>query len=137
MIDENLAEEIRELVSSGNKIAAVKRYREETGAGLAEAKTAVETLAKGGTLPERGELDDSDLNAEVIRLLGQGEKIQAVKLVRERTGVGLKEAKVKAEQIGADSGLPAESGTGCFGMILLAIGISAAAAATAADLHIF
>ena len=35
-------DEIRELLASGNKIAAIKRYREEIGVGLAEAKAAVE-----------------------------------------------------------------------------------------------
>jgi ribosomal protein L7/L12 len=35
---------IRELLNVGNKIEAIKVYREETGAGLAEAKAAVEEL---------------------------------------------------------------------------------------------
>jgi large subunit ribosomal protein L7/L12 len=39
--------EIRELLRSGNKINAVKRYRELTGAGLKEALDAVERLESG------------------------------------------------------------------------------------------
>jgi ribosomal protein L7/L12 len=35
---------VKELVSQGNKINAIKQYREETGAGLKEAKDVVESL---------------------------------------------------------------------------------------------
>lgn len=35
--------EVTELVNSGEKIKAIKRYRELTGAGLADAKTAIDT----------------------------------------------------------------------------------------------
>jgi ribosomal protein L7/L12 len=35
---------IAELVSSGNKIEAIKLYRELTGTGLAEAKSAIEAM---------------------------------------------------------------------------------------------
>jgi ribosomal protein L7/L12 len=35
------------LLSSGNKIEAIKRYREQTGAGLAEAKHHVEEMERG------------------------------------------------------------------------------------------
>jgi ribosomal protein L7/L12 len=38
--------EVIEQLDQGNKIKAIKLYREQTGAGLAEAKSAVETLAK-------------------------------------------------------------------------------------------
>lgn len=33
-------------LQQGNKIAAIKAYRDETGAGLAEAKNAVEEIAR-------------------------------------------------------------------------------------------
>ena len=36
--------EVRRLAESGEKIAAIKRYREITGVGLKEAKDAVERL---------------------------------------------------------------------------------------------
>jgi hypothetical protein len=35
-----------EQLEQGKKIQAIKIYREQTGAGLAEAKTAVEAIAK-------------------------------------------------------------------------------------------
>ncbi len=36
--------ELQQLLSSGRKIQAIKRYRELTGAGLKDAKNAVEKL---------------------------------------------------------------------------------------------
>jgi len=35
-------DDIRDLVAAGKKIAAIKEYRTRTGAGLAEAKKAIE-----------------------------------------------------------------------------------------------
>jgi ribosomal protein L7/L12 len=40
--------EIQRLLRDGNKIGAIKRYRENTGAGLAEAKLAVEDIESMG-----------------------------------------------------------------------------------------
>lgn len=40
--DDGLAE-VRKLIAAGRKIEAIKRYREITGAGLAEAKSAVDS----------------------------------------------------------------------------------------------
>lgn len=38
---------VHEQISQGNKIAAIKTYREVTGAGLADAKAAVERMQRG------------------------------------------------------------------------------------------
>lgn len=113
--------EIRQLLASGNKIAAIKRYREATGAGLAEAKAAVESLEAVGSFPERVRPDNSDLTDQIVGLLGRGEKIEAVKLYRERTRSGLKEAKEAVERIGEQNGIRSTSGSGCFGVVLLGI----------------
>lgn len=43
-----VSDEVRRLADAGQKIAAIKRQREETGAGLAEAKEAVESYLRGG-----------------------------------------------------------------------------------------
>ena len=62
------------MLDSGNKIQAVKVYREKTGAGLAEAKDAVEALAVGGSLDgealsELVSVDDPELLDEVKELV--------------------------------------------------------------------
>ncbi len=41
---DQVSERVKELVRAGKKIEAIKMYREETGAGLKEAKDAVEAF---------------------------------------------------------------------------------------------
>ena len=86
--------EIRTLAARGDKIEAIKRYRERTGVGLKEAKDFVEALPATGAvkLPVSPPHPAPDL-AEVHALALAGNKIEAIKRYRERTGVGLKEAK--------------------------------------------
>lgn len=43
-----LNEEVRRLCAAGRKIEAIKVFRERTGAGLAESKSAVEAIERGG-----------------------------------------------------------------------------------------
>ncbi len=40
--------EIQDLLAKGNEIQAIKRYRELTGLGLAEAKEAIDRAKSGG-----------------------------------------------------------------------------------------
>ena len=62
-----------------------------------------------------GEPDD-----EVMKLLRSGSKIAAIKVYREQTGVGLKEAKEAVEAMASEHGIsPAPSG--CSGVVLAAI----------------
>lgn len=99
-------QQIRDLASSGRLIQAVKLYRELTNAGLTEAKEAVEAIMEAAPLKvspyiKRDE-PDAFLENQIERLLAEGKKIQAVKLVRETYNCGLKEAKdvVDSIQIG-------------------------------------
>jgi Ribosomal protein L7/L12 C-terminal domain len=48
--------EVRSLLKAGNKIAAIKVYREITGVGLAEAKQAVEAMPLDPNAPSAGNL---------------------------------------------------------------------------------
>jgi ribosomal protein L7/L12 len=89
---EDWKQEIRALLGEGQKIQAIKLYRERTGVGLRQAKEAVEAIERGESLPSPETVEES-FERELIGLLDQGQKIQAIKLYRERTGVGLKEAK--------------------------------------------
>ncbi len=115
--------EIRDMMANGNKIAAIKRYREETGAGLAEAKAAVESLVAGESLPTPNPIDSAELTAEVVSLLGRGEENQAIKLCREQRRGSLKEARKAVAQIAAQNGIPLSSGIGCLGVILPVAGV--------------
>jgi len=87
-------EAIREQLRSGNKIRAIKLYREQTGVGLKEAKYAVEMMEQErqhGMVSELAQMYGGDDAIEYMLIAGN--KINAIKLYRQRTGVGLKEAK--------------------------------------------
>ncbi len=45
---EPLTEEVRQAADAGKKIEAIKRYRQETGLGLAQAKKDIEKYMKDG-----------------------------------------------------------------------------------------
>jgi len=114
---------IADLIREGRKIEAIKLLRETTGIGLKEAKEEIDRLSKdmsgqalspalsgsGGPGPSGG------LSKEVVDLAHQGQKIQAIKLLREQTGMGLKEAK---EQVEAVTG---HTGGGCMSVLLLLV----------------
>ena len=95
-----LDQHVRKLAAEGNTIEAIKAVREHTGLGLNEAKDYVEAIPNVVPLsqlarpPEAVDPADSDsLRQEAIALVAQNKSIEAIKLVRERTGLGLKEAK--------------------------------------------
>jgi ribosomal protein L7/L12 len=116
-------DEIRELLQAGEKIAAIKRYREETGVGLAEATAAVEFLESGRSMDKRVQPDDSEMTEQIVGLLGRGEKIEAIKLYRELLGGGLRGAKEAVERIGEQNGIPASTGSGCLGVVVIGIAL--------------
>jgi hypothetical protein len=67
------------------------------------------TMLNGSAPPPDGRRTGDALQGEVKALLAQREKIAAIKLVRERTGTGLREAKnyVEAVETGLGPALPA------------------------------
>jgi ribosomal protein L7/L12 len=91
---------VHALMLQGNKIQAIKVYRELTGVGLKEAKDYVDALEAGAApQPAAPPPDRTAGLAEVHALAQQGNKIQAIKVYRELTGVGLKEAKDYVDRI--------------------------------------
>lgn len=120
-MDEAIEAEIRELLASGKTIAAIKLYRERTGVNLAVAKAAVEAMYASQSLPEKGEPDDFEFAIQIVTLLRRGDRIEAVKLYRDRFRVDLRGAKEAVERIGEQNRIPASSGSGCLGVILLGI----------------
>ena len=116
---DEVLKEILELAKTEGKISAVKRYRELTGAGLAEAKLAVEQLQQAHFSGPGSAESSAELSSEVVALLGQGNKIDAIKLYRDRTGFGLKHAKAAVERIGRENGIEMPAGQGCFSILLI------------------
>ena len=125
----NLEQEVRSLLDQGKKIEAVKVYKDHTGSSLKDAKDAVEALQAGASLPEPTE-GRADLEAEVLNLLERGEKINAVKLYRDRTGTNLLESKRAVEMLAARDGITVQ-GAGCSVLIVLIVAVAAIAVVAA------
>jgi large subunit ribosomal protein L7/L12 len=103
---------VQQYLARGQKIEAIKAYREETGVGLKEAKDAVDgksgpasnwqavnrkldrIAASLGVTPEPEPFPTTtSASPSVVQLIRAGRKIEAIKVYREENGVGLKEAK--------------------------------------------
>jgi ribosomal protein L7/L12 len=130
--DRDFQDELVSLLEQGQKIGAIKLYRERTGVGLKEAKDAVEAIERGQVVPS-GSGIDRNFEDELVSLLEQGQKIGAIKLYRERTSVGLKEAKDTVEALAERRGIVISRGAGCFGVIVVAFGFLAGALVFADD----
>jgi len=93
-------QQIVQLLLAGKKIEAIQAYMELSGVGLEEAKNAVERydpILKKFAVPSAPSLDRIDDWSEIDALLAAGRMIEAIKLYREKTGCGLKEAKDAVE----------------------------------------
>jgi ribosomal protein L7/L12 len=105
-VPETLISQVKDLLAQGRKIDAIKLMRETNGLSLEAARDSVEAIEKHGrpTLGELGMMSTvrlaQELGNEVHHLVAQGEKIEAIRLVRDRTGLGLKEAKDIVDRLG-------------------------------------
>lgn len=84
------SEQVAGHLAAGNKIAAIKAYREETGTGLYDAKTAIDGFVRRVQMRALLAVGASE---RVAGLLANGDTIGAIKAYREQTGAGLREAK--------------------------------------------
>ena len=115
----DLEQQVRLLLDQGQKIQAVKLYKDQTGVGLAEAKAAVEAFEAGAGPPSTSDIG-GDMEAELLRLLGRGAKLEAVKLYKDQMGVSLLEAKQAVESLAERHGLETQRG-GCLGVVLAVV----------------
>jgi ribosomal protein L7/L12 len=103
--------EVRDLARAGNTIAAIQLYRQITNVGLKEAKEAVEAMASGQpvvltssnvvTTQASFSGDPGQVMRQVEEYLRRNQKIEAIRVVREATNLGLKEAKDAVERVEA------------------------------------
>jgi hypothetical protein len=71
---------------------------------------------------ETNGVDPNSLEGQVLALMRGQKKIWAIKVYREKTGVGLKQAKDAVEALAAKHGISTQ--TGCAGMVLLMVVVS-------------
>ena len=101
--------EVRRLLQQGQKLEAIKYLSDNFGTSLSESKMLVEALEKETdspiaepivTVPDQsqGKLPEG-LKVEVIKMLQGDQKMEAIKLVRQNLGVGLKEGLILVEEV--------------------------------------
>ena len=99
--DIHIPAEARAALARGDRIGAIKQVREANhGVDLRAAMEAIDAHEHGGTghvtqaaLSSMRESPPQLPSAAVIAAVSNGELIEAIKLVREQQGLGLKEAK--------------------------------------------
>lgn len=101
-LDDSARADIHQLLAANKKVQAIKVFRNRTGAGLLEAKNAIESLQRGEPLPPSSTIVDAakagpvpwdDLLPRLATLKSEGKAIAAIKLLRDRTGLPLRDAK--------------------------------------------
>lgn len=96
---------IERLVADHQQIQAIKLLRERTGLGLADAKAAVDAVARGEWVPTA--VPDSapptggwaDLTPKLRELKADGKPDRAIRLLRDHTGMSLKEAQDAVDRL--------------------------------------
>jgi ribosomal protein L7/L12 len=111
----NLPPDVLDALRRGRTLEAIKRLRQATGLGLAEAKALVDAHIRGEAAAPpvhaphewRQKADEGRVLPDAVaHALTRGDKIGAVKLLRERTGLGLNEARKRIEAAVASTGFP-------------------------------
>ena len=94
--------EILSVWNSGSKVLAIKMLREQNGLGLAEAKQLLESADTGADAADSPLALNSAIPASAeLRIhaaMASGNKLEAVKLLKEATGLGLAEAKERIDE---------------------------------------
>jgi ribosomal protein L7/L12 len=103
---EAVRREVGRLLTQDRKLDAIKLMRDTSGLGLKEAKDAVELMEKlpASAPPPPGLVatirQAQETSEEVQKLVKRGRKIEAIKLIRAQTGMGLREAKDLVDRLG-------------------------------------
>jgi len=88
-----LPEAIVEAMRRGSIIEAIKLLRNAKGIGLKEAKDFIEAQRRGASAADKPADPTGPLPPPVANALQRGNKIEAIRLFRAHTGLGLKESK--------------------------------------------
>jgi ribosomal protein L7/L12 len=108
-----LPEPVRQALAQGHMIEAIKLLR-ATGLGLKEAKDLIDIHQMGGDVPPSFDstMPAGTLSPNVIDAIRRGDQVDAIRLLRDQTGMGLKEAKDTVEAYELAHPAPAKASPG-------------------------
>jgi len=106
----NVIQEIEDALREGNKIQAIKIYKEATGEGLLEAKQAIdgwnlsaideaELWRDKHYAPAENQISETEIVQKIGDYLAKGKKLEAIKWIKNLKEMGLKEAKDYVEDV--------------------------------------
>ncbi len=128
LTDDQVAE-IRSELQAGRKLAAVKLYKEWTGSSLVAAKNYVESLPAGTAVADLvGGIEAHQMD-RILDAIQQGNKLEAVKLYRESSGLNLMESKKFIEGLMKELGIEDRPGCGAAVLLLVVLGAGISLAA--------
>lgn len=106
---EDTKQVVIKMLAENSKIQAIKFVKDNTGVGLKEAKDFVESIERTCVIDYQSvqqrqnsqfaNFISPDLEQKVRNLLAQGQKMEAIKLVKDSTDLGLKECKEYVESL--------------------------------------
>jgi len=88
-----LPADVLDALRRGDTIEAIKLLRQSTGLGLKEAKDVIDEHLQGHAVSIDSIAPQGMLPTSVLDAVHRGNKIEAIKLLRAHSGLGLKEAK--------------------------------------------
>lgn len=110
----SLPPDVLAALDDGKLIEAIKRLRAATGLGLKEAKDLVDAHLAGDhvSLSTPSATEATHVPDAVRQALADGNKIEAIRLLRDHEGLGLKEAKDRVDAMEQSLAEPAFMGQG-------------------------
>lgn len=105
-------QQILDLARNGRLLDAIERYQAAHGVTVDAAEAAVSALMQGASDVVLIKGLDEATTRRVDELLRANKKIEAIKALREATGLGLKESKELAEARAREQGIAMKAG--CF-----------------------
>ena len=131
-----LPADVLEALAHGQTVEAIKRLRTATGIGLKEAKEAIDRhLAGQPARPRPSIAAMATLPFTMGAALMKGDRLEAIRLMREQGGLGLKAAKEAVESYERERGaaadyhrapgeVPRRGGAGWLVLVLLVVGLA-------------
>ncbi|MDQ0640515.1 ribosomal protein L7/L12 [Pedobacter sp. W3I1] len=95
-VSPDIQQEALSLIASNQKIAAVKLIMDHVHCGLKDAKDYADGLQTGSQKPIT---DPAHLDEQLLAILSQGNKLNAIKCYKDATGAGLAESKDYVEKL--------------------------------------
>ena len=95
-VSPDIQQQALSLIANNQKIAVVKLIMDHAHCGLKDAKDYADELQAG---TQKSTTNPANLDEQLLAILGQGNKLNAIKCYKDATGAGLAESKDYVEKL--------------------------------------